>query len=236
MKRDFAILEHATLKPEGPDFAEWQNGYGLYTTNGVVLAIIKRSSHDRPDPDLFMFAIPGYFSGYWPGYSDRGREKHFLTWAILKGHTNNTAGSVRLVSSDPCAAPDINFRYFDEGTDTGDDDLDAVVSAIEFIRSLGKRTTGLCDEIIPGPLVRSRAELADFVRDNAWGHHACGTCRIGPADDPDAVVDSKFAVRGVTGLRIVDASIFPKIPGFFILCAIYMAAEKASDVILADAR
>jgi choline dehydrogenase len=49
-------------------------------------------------------------------------------------------------------------------------------------------------------------------------------------------VDNNFAVRGVKGLRIVDASIFPKIPGFFILSAIYMIAEKASDVIIADAR
>jgi choline dehydrogenase len=236
MKRDFAILEHATLKPEGPDFTEWQNGHGLYTTNGVILAIIKRSSHGRRDPDLFMFAIPGYFSGYWPGYSERGREKNYLTWAILKGHTKNTAGRVRLTSNDPRVAPDINFRYFDEGTDTGSDDLDAVVSGIEFIRTLGKRTAGLCDEILPGPSVQSRTELASFVRDNAWGHHACGTCRIGPTDDADAVVDSKFAVRGVKGLRIVDASIFPKIPGFFILSAIYMIAEKASDVIIADAR
>ena len=49
-----------------------------------------------------------------------------------------------------------------------------------------------------------------------------------------AVIDSRFSVRGVKGLRIVDASIFPKIPGFFILAAIYMTAEKASDVILGD--
>jgi len=236
MRKDFAILEHATLKPEGPDFAEWQNGYGLYTTNGVVMAVIKRSSHDRADPDLFMFAIPGYFSGYWPGYSALGVKKHFLTWCILKGHTANTAGRVRLASADPRAAPKINFHYFDEGTDINGDDLDAVVSGIEFVRALGTRSAGLGDEIVPGPAIRSRGALANFVRDNAWGHHACGTCRIGPAEDPDAVVDSAFRVRGIAGLRIVDASIFPKIPGFFIVSAIYTAAEKASDVILADAR
>jgi choline dehydrogenase len=74
------------------------------------------------------------------------------------------------------------------------------------------------------------------VKDNAWGHHACGTCRIGAEGDSDAVLDSSFRVRGVKALRVVDASIFPKIPGFFILSAIYMAAEKASDAILADAR
>jgi choline dehydrogenase len=48
------------------------------------------------------------------------------------------------------------------------------------------------------------------------------------------VVDSKFRVYGTKGLRIVDASVFPKIPGFFIVSSVYMIAEKASDVILAD--
>jgi choline dehydrogenase len=234
MRRYFDILEHATLRAQGPDFEDWQKGHGLYTTNGAVLGMIKRSSHDRQNPDLFMFALPGYFSGYWPGYSERGREKHYFTWAILKGHTNNRGGRVRLTSPDPCVPPDINFHYFDEGTDAGGDDLDAVVSGIEFIRHFGKRTAGLCDEIIPGPSVQTRLELNRFVKDNAWGHHACGTCRIGPDGDPDAVIDSRFSVRGVKGLRIVDASIFPKIPGFFIVSAVYMAAEKASDVICAD--
>jgi choline dehydrogenase len=51
-----------------------------------------------------------------------------------------------------------------------------------------------------------------------------------------AVLDAKFRVRGVTGLRVVDASVFPLIPGFFIVSAVYMAAEKAAGVMLADAR
>ena len=58
---------------------------------------------------------------------------------------------------------------------------------------------------------------------------------IGPASDPRAVVDSDFRVHGTRGLRVVDASVFPRIPGFFIVTAIYMAAEKASAAILADA-
>jgi hypothetical protein len=53
--------------------------------------------------------------------------------------------------------------------------------------------------------------------------------------DDSAVLDSRFRVRGTKGLRVVDASVFPKIPGLFILSAVYMVAEKASDVILADA-
>jgi choline dehydrogenase-like flavoprotein len=76
--------------------------------------------------------------------------------------------------------------------------------------------------------------LAQWIRDNAWGHHACGTCAIG-AREAGGVVDGDFRVHGVTGLRVVDASVFPRIPGFFIVSAIYMIAEKAASVILAEA-
>jgi choline dehydrogenase len=59
---------------------------------------------------------------------------------------------------------------------------------------------------------------------------------MGPAGDPMAVVDSRFRVYGASNLRVVDASVFPKIPGFFIVSAVYMISEKASDVIIADAK
>jgi choline dehydrogenase len=55
---------------------------------------------------------------------------------------------------------------------------------------------------------------------------------MGPASDPLAVVDSRFRVHGAEGLRVVDASVFPRIPGFFIATAIYMISEKATDAIL----
>jgi choline dehydrogenase len=58
---------------------------------------------------------------------------------------------------------------------------------------------------------------------------------MGRRSDPGAVLDSRFRVHGTQGLRVVDASVFPRIPGFFIVTAIYMAAEKASAAILADA-
>jgi choline dehydrogenase len=58
---------------------------------------------------------------------------------------------------------------------------------------------------------------------------------MGPAGDPMAVVDSRFRVFGTQGLRVVDASVFPRIPGFFIVTPIYMISEKAADVITEDA-
>ena len=69
----------------------------------------------------------------------------------------------------------------------------------------------------------------------ARGHHASCSCKMGHEADPMAVVDSRFRVFGTKGLRIVDASVFPRIPGFFIVTPIYMISEKAADVIAEDA-
>jgi choline dehydrogenase len=91
-------------------------------------------------------------------------------------------------------------------------------------------------EVVPGPEYDNRAAVGRFVSNEAWGHHASCSNRMGPAGDRMAVVDSNFRVHGLTGLRVVDASVFPRIPGFFIVTPIYMISEKASDAILADAR
>jgi choline dehydrogenase-like flavoprotein len=235
MEKDFDLLKDANLDVNDKAFREWRNGQGLYATNGAVLSVIKKSSESCPEPDLFLFAIPGYFAGYHPGYSEKGREKNWFTWVILKAHTKNTAGQVLLRSTDPRDTPCINFSCFDEGTDRCGDDIDSVVAGIVFVRQMMARNASLLEEVIPGPEVQSHAALGQFVKDGAWGHHACGTCRIGDADDELAVLDSRFRVRGTTGLRVVDASVFPRIPGFFIVSAIYMIAEKASDAILEDA-
>jgi choline dehydrogenase len=82
--------------------------------------------------------------------------------------------------------------------------------------------------------VQTDEALAKYVRDTAWGHHASCTCPIGPPR-LDGVLTSDFKVHGTQGLRVADASVFPRIPGFFIVSAIYMIAEKAADVILAEA-
>jgi choline dehydrogenase len=243
MKQGFALMQGMKLRPplagEQPDphLLEWEQGRGPYATNGAVVSMIKRSSPARAEPDLFIFGLLGQFKGYYPGYSTvvAERDDHF-SWAILKAHTGNTAGRLTLRSRDPRDVPDINFHYFEEGNGPADD-LDSVVEGIETVR----RITGRCDdviaeEVLPGKDVSTREQLREFVKSNAWGHHASGTCRMGPAADARAVVDSRFRVHGTRGLRIVDASVFPRIPGFFIATAIYMISEKASDAILADAK
>jgi choline dehydrogenase len=93
----------------------------------------------------------------------------------------------------------------------------------------------ISEEELPGSQVQSDAELGDYVRNNAWGHHASCTCPIG-AKEKGGVLTSDFQVHGTRGLRVVDASVFPRIPGFFIVSAVYMIGEKAADAILADSR
>ena len=234
------VLENVQFAHGDAPYQEWASHRdGIYTTNGAVLAVVRRSSPQRPLPDLFCFALLGLFKGYVPNYSaDFARNLNVLTWAVLKAHTNNTAGSVTLRSADPRDTPIVNFRYFDESNDASGQDLDAVVEGIKFVRKLAAplKEQGLIRrEELPGDGVQSDADLKQFARDQAWGHHASCTCPIG-ARENGGVLTSDFRVHGTTGLRVVDASVFPRIPGFFIVSAVYMIGEKAADVIEAAAR
>jgi choline dehydrogenase len=144
---------------------------------------------------------------------------------------------VTLRSPDPRDVPQIDFHYFDEGNDGSGDDLESVVHAIELARLLTRGARSLIEaEELPGGEVCNRDQLRQFVKDNAWGHHASCSNKIGPPGDRMAVVDSAFRVYGTSWLRVVDASVFPRIPGFFIVTPTYMISEKASDVIAAAAR
>jgi choline dehydrogenase-like flavoprotein len=232
------VLENVQFARGDAAYQEWASRReGIYTTNGAVLAVIKRSNADRPLPDLFCFALLGLFKGYVPGYSaEFAKNLNVLTWAVLKAHTNNTAGEVTLRSADPRDTPLVNFRYFDESNDASGQDLDAVVEGIRFVRKLAAplRERGATEEL-PGDAVQSDDQLKQFVKDHAWGHHASCTCPIG-ARETGGVLTSDFRVHGTTGLRVVDASVFPRIPGFFIVSSVYMIGEKAADVIEAAAR
>ena len=231
------ILDGATFGRGDPQYREWAAGHGgVYASNGAVLAAILKSRPERPLPDLFCFALLGLFGGYFPGYSSLEVTKpNYLTWAILKAHTQNRAGEVRLRSADPRDTPLINFHYFEEGSDASGEDLDSVVAGIRFVRKLTaqlKADGKIVVEEQPGDALQTDDQLKEFVRSRAWGHHASCTCAIGPRDG-GGVIGGDFRVHGAEGLRVVDASVFPRIPGFFIASAVYMAAEKAADAILA---
>ncbi|KAI8246543.1 Oxygen-dependent choline dehydrogenase [Colletotrichum sp. SAR 10_96] len=246
---DFALLKDCTFLDmngthdgEDPCFTNWQNGVGGlkggYTTNGIAFGYFKHSSVADADPDLFLGGVPAYFNGYFPNYAEHAlADLSVWTWLTLKAHSRNNAGTVNLTSVNPRDTPNITFRSFFEGVG-GEEDLQAVYEGMKYgIEAFENLIPldGSFERIWPPKNVSSEADLKKFAQDEAWGHHASCTAPIGSDDDPHAVLDSNFKVRGVDGLRVVDASIFPKIPGHYIVLSIYMASEKAADVIIAEA-
>jgi choline dehydrogenase-like flavoprotein len=236
MARPWAALAEARFERGDPLWQAWHDARcGMYTSNGAAVAWMRRSHAKAPAPDVFAMALPVRFEGYFPGYSALMPAHHdVLSWALLKAHTHNRAGVVRLRSADPRDTPEVDFHYFEEGSDTEGRDLAVLVDAVRTVRRMMvplQQAGWIAEELAPGPSVQSDEAIAGWIRDTAWGHHASCSCAIGPADK-GGVLDSRFQVHGVHGLRVVDASVFPRIPGFFIASAIYTVAEKAAELIL----
>ncbi|USW50537.1 Putative glucose-methanol-choline oxidoreductase, FAD/NAD(P)-binding domain superfamily [Septoria linicola] len=255
--KDFPILDGCTLDAKEHDkcYKQWVNGppilaqRGTYATNGLAATMIKRSDFAaNTDVDMFIFASPANFTGYYPKWYDGVLQNHHsFSWYTLKAHTRNHAGTVTLRSADPLDPPQIDFNYFDTGTtENGADqaDLNAMIQALKISRQALQKYNQLplsllggskFKEISPGPEVTTDEGLGEYIKSRAWGHHACGTVPIGADADQNTPLDSKFRVKGVDGLRVVDASVFPKIPGVFITAPIIVMSEKAAAVILEDA-
>lgn len=231
-----------------PCLEDWKKGLGpitkgVYATNGIALAAVMKSSVAEKEPDLLVSGAPAKFTGYFPGYAqDSLADAKHWAWIILKAHSRNNAGTITLKSTDPRDMPSINFNYYDTGVnknEEGDKDLQATYEGFQFARNAFASLIpldGNFDEVWPGSNVTKKEEAKQFLKNEAWGHHASCTCPIGADDDPMAVLDSQFRVRGTEGLRVVDASVFPKIPGFYIALPLYIVAEKASDVIIKAAK
>jgi choline dehydrogenase len=149
-------------------------------------------------------------------------------------------GYVRLTSADPQDVPDINLRFFQ---DNGEQDLQEIVEGGNLLRKSWQAAGAAVlpfQEMhpCPGTGAGNCTDVAqrEFVRMQAYSHHATSSCAIGGASDAMAVLDSKFRVRGVKNLRVVDASAFPAVPGAFPVLPTYMISAKAAEDILADAK
>ncbi|KAL7622377.1 hypothetical protein AAE478_007881 [Parahypoxylon ruwenzoriense] len=261
--RNFTLFDPCTFLSTDDDacYSAWANNNGTerpplakgsYATNGIAIGLFARSSVAGPEHDIWAGGVPGLFQGYFPGMSRTvitPGEKNYFTWLVLKAHSRNNAGHVNLTSADPRDTPRITFRSFGEGdpgrAEDARKDLKAAVEGMRWgIRvfddaaaAAEKQGAGeRLERVWPPEEVTSDEDLEQWVRDEAWGHHASCTCPIGADDDPMAVLDGQLRVRGVEGLRVVDASAFPKIPGTFPVLAIYMLAEKAAEDILADVK
>jgi len=240
---DFVILEGCTFlnTSNDPCFEQWKNNevdHGSYATNGYALSIVQQSSvSNKTETDLILAGIPANFQGYYPGYSNRtSADARHWTWLVLKAHSRNNAGTVTLTSTDPRDTPQINFRSFTNG---GDLDLQAAYEGVQLARKVYKSLLplgGAFTEQVPGPKIQSEDEVKQWIKNEAWGHHASCSVPIGAVNDPAAALDSNFRVKGVNGLRVVDASVFPKIPSLYIITAVYMISEKAAHVIIQDAQ
>jgi choline dehydrogenase len=143
-------------------------------------------------------------------HGQRIEEGVWSTWIDASVQFARSEGTVRLRSADPDDPPDIDHRHLSDPHD-----LEALCDGCEvaadiFDSAIVRRV--LADE----PKVRrwrNRDELREFVRGNVGTmYHPSGTCKMGPASDPMAVVDHAGRVHGVDGLRVVDASIFPTGP------------------------
>ena len=157
----------------------------------------------------------------------------------------NTAGFVRIKSADPTVPPDINIRQY-ESPDGGEVDLGAMIDAVAWVRRNFQSLPAPFGPVTPTEPPCNAGLTADgycsdpnedknFIYEQTFGHHPVGTCKIGKREDRMAVIDSKFRVFGVEGLRVVDASVFPISPGGFPVLPTFMVGQKGSEAILADA-
>ena len=140
---------------------------------------------------------------------------------------------MRLASADPSAAPLIDPAYL-----TTERDIRQAREGLRLAREMLRQAAFAPfggHEDTPGRDVNTKSELDAYIRANAASaYHPCGTCRMGVG--VDAVIDSAFAVHGVDGLRVVDASIIPTNPGAKINAAIFMIAERVAELFRAWTR
>jgi choline dehydrogenase len=232
--------------PGDPCIALWRQGKGPYATGGTNSNAAVRRTPFAPGADNDMFTFQGNFAfrGFWPVTNQTFADPP-TTFGIstVKMHNQNRAGTVALRSADPRDPPEINFNLFTDGADI---DLGAILDTVKFGRRAFLNTPAPVGPLAPaeppcsGPIRPDGgcddAVDREWVLDQAFGHHPTSTCAIGGDGDAMAVLDSKFRVRGVRGLRVVDASAFPRTPGAFPVLPTYMLSVLAGDFVIGDAK
>jgi choline dehydrogenase len=206
-------------------------GKGPLTSNGICAGGFARSDNRLERPDLqFNFSVWSFAER-----TNRGVVPHpHPGFTISAVHLRPDArGSVRLKSADPAAAPSIRFNFLKTQYD-----LDAMTAGMRWARKFTEQPSlrpYVAEELLPGLQVQSDADFEAAIRRNAISNlHPVGTCHMGT--DPNAVCDPRLRVNGVSGLRVVDAAVMPSVPAGNTNAPTIMIAEKASEMILEDAR
>ncbi|KAI0164001.1 alcohol oxidase [Xylariaceae sp. FL1272] len=226
-----------TLIAGDPCYDEWlTSGTGPYGEGGAPLSFRFRSSvADDPagEADVWAFGLPNNdFHGFYPGYSTAPPVPEAFAFSMVKVKRpgDRTDGTVTLRSNDPRDTPFVVVNWL-QG-ERGEHDLQALTESAETLhRSFDSAPAFL--QPIKHVQPAEGENITQSLRDQAFGHHMSSSCRIGAADDEGAVVDHQLRVRGVTGLRVVDASIFPHTPSAFPTVPTIMMALKAADMIAA---
>ncbi|WP_028921150.1 GMC family oxidoreductase [Pseudonocardia acaciae] len=183
---------------------------------------------DRPDLMMHYGSMPCDWNTVRHGYptTDNGFS---LTPNVCRGRSR---GTVRLRSRDFRDRPRVDPRYF---TDPDDHDMTVMLTGVRLARRIAEQRPlkeWVGRELAPGPDAVTEDELVDYVikTHNTVYHPAC-TAKMGPADDPLAVVDPELRVRGVSGLRVADASIMPFLPAVNPNITCMMIGEKCADLV-----
>jgi len=202
---------------------------GLGATNHFESGAFIKSHPDLAWPDIQYHFLPAAMR-----YDGRAAFKGHGFQVHVGPNKPKSRGRVHILSNKASDKPSILFNYL-----TADDDVKAFRSAIKLTRNIiGQSAFDDYNdgEIQPGLAVQSDQQIDDWIKNNVESaYHPSCTCKMGGKDDHLAVLDSRCRVKGIDGLRVVDASIFPSIPNGNLNAPTIMVAEKAADMILKDA-
>jgi choline dehydrogenase len=187
----------------------------------VLAALRADPASEVPDSHILFCDIPLFP----PGTKGRDEAGYTIEFSMLRPHSR---GSVRLASKDPSAAPLIDPAFLSD-----ERDMTGMLNAMRLARRLGQAAAMAKwrkKELLPGPDVSTDTELRAYLRRSLGTYwHPAGTCAMGSA--PDAVVDIDLRVHGVDGLRVVDASVMPSVPGANLNATVLALAERAAEII-----
>jgi len=203
--------------------------YALFRTGPLASNVFECTAFVRTQPNLdkpdiqVVFQTARRNKGTFPFPLGHG-------FAIsIVGLYPKSRGHIRLASADPLAAPVIDANLLGDPADIG-----PLVRGLQLARRIVAAQSFnkyKAVEVQPGPSVQTEEGFMDYIRRaSSTVHHPCGTCRMG--SDDNAVVDPQLRVRGIDGLRIADASVFPSIVGGNTNAPVVMIAERAVDFIL----
>lgn len=213
---------------------QWSmSGRGAFASPIVVGTAYARSDEALLDPDLqLQFAAASFEAG--DAGALRLRREYAVTTSV-NVRRPRARGRVRLTGPDPDAALRVEHLAL---IDT--DEVRRLVAGLKLLRRIHAApafASVVTGELAPGPAVASDAELEAYVRSTSFPqYHPVGTCRLGAADDADAVVDPRLRVRGVRGLRVADASVMPFVPSSNTNGPSIMIGERAADLVIEDAK